>query len=940
MARVGEAHIVVRAITTGVANDIKRGLRGASGSVDAAGRRSGESLGNAFSRGFNSGGKNVFSRLADGLRSAVPDARALSMQFRSLTRISMSVGTVVSVLIGAIGTLVGGIGALIGALGAATPAVMGLVGAFVTLGIASRAARFAMGGIGAAVSQATKANGALGKSIKQVREELQQLAFDAKDAELSEREAALNVEKARNNLLRMQDLPPNSIARREAQLQYEQAEASYRRAKDRAADLREQLANGVVDPNALGGNDPFAGLTKSQKAFAQFLVTLSPKIDELKEALAKGFLPILQEQIERLIKEFDGKLIPVFERLGVALGNASKEFTDAFITGGGPDKLITVIDNALPNIEKFGTILGQIFETFLDLLIAAQPITNKFIDFIARGIKNFSDYIDELTESGELVTFFETAGEMMGLFGKIFGNIFGGLGAIISANFGEGSGGYVLLEYLRDVTASFASLDGDAAGAGSLRQYFIDVVENLKPLLGFLGDLTKIILDLGAEPAIGETFKVMREGLPNLQAILQKLIEAGPNMAELGNSLGRLLNALTDSEAPQVFFDTLNFAVKALADFFENETVKAITDVIARVFAFVSAVALIGSQAIFFGKVFVGVFASIFSRIGAVIGVFKGIGTVLTLIMKNGIIKGLLIWLRSVVAFGGPIAAMFAKLAMFLGKVLFGAFALVKAIVISIGTAIKAAFIASPIGVIIAAIALVTAGLVWFFTQTEIGKKLWENFTKFLQEAFASIGKWFADLGAGIGNAWNATVAFVGNIWSGFVGFFRDAIKNIGNFFKDVFTGIGDFFKTVINGWIGLVEGFVNFFIRGINNIINAINTLKFQAPDWVPLIGGQKVGFNLPLVPTISLPRLAEGGTVFPSAGGSLVNVAEAGRPERIEPLDSDGLSQRDRAMIQMLSGGGGATINVYPSAGMDETEIANIVSRKLAFQLRKGGF
>jgi hypothetical protein len=45
---------------------------------------------------------------------------------------------------------------------------------------------------------------------------------------------------------------------------------------------------------------------------------------------------------------------------------------------------------------------------------------------------------------------------------------------------------------------------------------------------------------------------------------------------------------------------------------------------------------------------------------------------------------------------------------------------------------------------------------------------------------------------------------------------------------------------------------------------------------------------------------------------------------------------------MIQMLSGGGGggATINVYPSAGMDEAEIANIVSRKLAFQLRKGGF
>jgi hypothetical protein len=932
MARVGEAHILVRAITTGVANDIKRGLQGATGTVDVAGRRAGESLGNAFSRGFNAGGKNVFTKLAQGLRSAVPDAQALAIQFRSLTRTSLSVGTVLSVLIGAIGTLVGGLGALIGAVGAASGSIMGLVGAFVTLGIASRAAKFALGGVGQAVSQATQANGSLGKSVKQVREELQQLRFEAKAASLSQEEAALNVEKARENLLRMQDLPPNSMARREADLQFRQAELAFKRAKDRAADLRDQLKDGVVDPNALGGNDPYAGLTESQKTFAKFLVTLKPKIDELKEALAKGFLPLLQTQIQRLIKEFDGKLIPVFGRLGTALGNASEKFNTAFIDGGGPDKVITVIENALPNIEKFGTILGQIFETFLDLLIAAEPITTKFIDFIARGVKRFSDEIDKLTANGELEKFFNTAGEMMGIVGEIFGNVFGGLGAIISANFGEGSGGYVLLEYLRDVTASFAALDGDAAGAGSLRQYFIDVVENLKPLLGWLGDLTKLILDLGAEPAIGETFKVMREGLPQLGEILSKLAEAGPNMAELGNNLGRLINALTDSDAPKVFFDTLNVAAKALADFFENETVKAITDVIGRVFAFVSAVALIGSQAIFFGKVFVGVFASIFSRVGALIGVFKGIGTVLTLIMNNGIIKGLLIWLRSVIAFGGPIAAMFAKLAMFLGKVLFGAFALVKAIVISIGTAIKVAFLANPIGVIIAAVALLVAGLVWFFTQTEIGKEIWANFTNFLDESFTAIGKWFNELGEGIARAWNGFVKGLSDGWDGFVSGFKDAMAAIGGFFKDVWEGAQEIFRNVVNFLISRFEGFVNGAIDGINGIIAGLNEVGKHGP----------IKFQIDYVPRLNIPRLADGGTVFPSPRGSLVNVAEAGRPERIEPLDPSGLSQRDRAMIEMLSGGegSGATINVYPSQGMNEIELANIVSRKLAMEMGRGKF
>jgi hypothetical protein len=77
-----------------------------------------------------------------------------------------------------------------------------------------------------------------------------------------------------------------------------------------------------------------------------------------------------------------------------------------------------------------------------------------------------------------------------------------------------------------------------------------------------------------------------------------------------------------------------------------------------------------------------------------------------------------------------------------------------------------------------------------------------------------------------------------------------------------------------------------------------------------------------------------------MPSSGGTLAQIGEAGRPERIEPLDPDGLSKRDKAIIETLSGGRGSAINITinPSAGMDERELASIVSRQIAFQLRKG--
>jgi hypothetical protein len=48
---------------------------------------------------------------------------------------------------------------------------------------------------------------------------------------------------------------------------------------------------------------------------------------------------------------------------------------------------------------------------------------------------------------------------------------------------------------------------------------------------------------------------------------------------------------------------------------------------------------------------------------------------------------------------------------------------------------------------------------------------------------------------------------------------------------------------------------------------------------------------------------------------------IAEAGRPERVEPLDPQGLSQRDRAIIAQLSaasgGGNGKSVHVYLGTG-----------------------
>lgn len=74
-----------------------------------------------------------------------------------------------------------------------------------------------------------------------------------------------------------------------------------------------------------------------------------------------------------------------------------------------------------------------------------------------------------------------------------------------------------------------------------------------------------------------------------------------------------------------------------------------------------------------------------------------------------------------------------------------------------------------------------------------------------------------------------------------------------------------------------------------------------------------------------------AEGGIFNPTPGGTLTLIAEAGRRERVEPLDSQGLSRRDRAMIgyivsqiSVAHGGGNTKVVVT----LDGRELSGVVS------------
>lgn len=162
---------------------------------------------------------------------------------------------------------------------------------------------------------------------------------------------------------------------------------------------------------------------------------------------------------------------------------------------------------------------------------------------------------------------------------------------------------------------------------------------------------------------------------------------------------------------------------------------------------------------------------------------------------------------------------------------------------------------------------------------------VWEN----IRSAFSSFDNWlqnifnidFSDSFGFIGDIMNAYLQNVSNIFGDvkqifgglidfiagvFLGDWSRAWNGIVDAFGGIFSLIADIAKGPINMVIGLINGMLDGLESGINWIVRKINGLSFDVPDWVPVIGGDHFGFDLPEVGFGSIPYLAEGGYVKPN--------------------------------------------------------------------------
>lgn len=302
--------------------------------------------------------------------------------------------------------------------------------------------------------------------------------------------------------------------------------------------------------------------------------------------------------------------------------------------------------------------------------------------------------------------------------------------------------------------------------------------------------------------------------------------------------------------------------------------------------------------------------------------------------------KTLVAIIAGLVAAIGPVAGLIVKIS--------GAIKVLQPIMQSL----NATMAANPILAIVAAITALVAAFMYLWQNCEAFRQFWITLWENIKQVFTNV--WNAIVGfftETIPNAWQTVVDmfnaavdwwnglwqgvgdFFKGIWDGICSFFTQTIPNawnqvksmfdrVGQWWNNLWQGVSNTFKRIWDGFVDIAKApingiiwLINKAIDGINWIIDGINSIGFDVPDW---LGGGHVGFQIGKIN--NLPYLAKGGTL--SSGSAIVG--EKG-PELLTMLDGGKARVTPLTNSQKQQGSfltGGITINIDSFTNNDTTK------------------
>lgn len=526
-------------------------------------------------------------------------------------------------------------------------------------------------------------------------------------------------------------------------------------------------------------------------------ISLVPSTRGFTKSFESGVLPDMSKSGATIGDRLMGGLSKAVKIGAVATGAAAAAGIGVALTKGF--QRLTAIDQARAKLIGLGndtktvkTIMNNALASVKGTAFGLDEAATTAAAVVAAGIKPGKDLTGVLKTVADTATI---AGMSMKDAGAIFGSV-AARGKLQGDDLMQlQSRGVPVLAMLAKhygITAQAAS-DMVSAGQVDFANFEAAMAENLggaalksgNTFSGAFDNMGAALGRLGAS-LLGGIFPQLKDGFGNITTWLDAL---GPKAADLGKAFGAFaataLPALIDGmkTAVNVFMAGVDWVGKNI-DLLRNLAIVA----------GIAVAAILGFR--------------------AVIAVMNAYKATMAVVKAAQLGFAAASYGMAGASYAATAATTAQRIAMVAGKAAFLAMRGVMIAATAVQWAWNVALSANPIGIIIAAIAALVAGLIWFFTQTELGQAIWKGFTDFLVDAWNNIVSFITDV---ITNVVNFVKDHWGMLLSFIIGPLGLAIQwivehwgEILDFLKPAFDAIGAVFTWI---WESVIKPVVDFIV-------------------------------------------------------------------------------------------------------------------------------
>lgn len=144
---------------------------------------------------------------------------------------------------------------------------------------------------------------------------------------------------------------------------------------------------------------------------------------------------------------------------------------------------------------------------------------------------------------------------------------------------------------------------------------------------------------------------------------------------------------------------------------------------------------------------------------------------------------------------------------------------------------------------------------------------------------------------------------------------------------SSAWSGVVQVFGGLWDGLVGLVKAPINAVIGLVNSAINALNGISVTIPDWVPVVGGNTFGFNIPNIPMLATGGFTDGVSIAGEEGmEAVISFDPAYRDQNIAIWQKAG--QLLGALGSSSEGGAGLTNTAGKLLALDDFSLGSLAN------------